>query len=87
MRSIKVVFTLPNNKMSVTVKVENDYTTLKIKQEDKKDIKIVIHQLQDIASELAERPDIDIKIERTSKVEDGLQSKLLVSLYISSSLC
>ncbi|GAN01924.1 hypothetical protein MAM1_0014d01361 [Mucor ambiguus] len=69
--------------MSVTVKKEPNYDSLStttadtlvpIKEEYTKDVQIIIHQLQDVADELAERPDIEIKVERTTKVEDGLQN-------------
>ncbi|KAL9537041.1 hypothetical protein MBANPS3_012136 [Mucor bainieri] len=74
--------------MSVTIKqepIDNSPTTtitttttndalVPIKEEDVKDIKIVIHQLQDVADELAERPDIEIKVEPTTKVEGELEN-------------
>ncbi|KAK4518425.1 Eukaryotic translation initiation factor eIF-1 [Mucor velutinosus] len=72
--------------MSVTIKKEPNYdsinttttdTLLQIKQEDIKEAKIVINQLEDIADELAERPDIEIKQEPTSKVENKLQNTRL----------
>lgn len=82
--------------MSVTIKKEphhqslSDITTdtlVQVKEEDTKDVKIVIHQLQDVADELAERPDIEIKREAVTKAEDGLQSKSMLFQYPSDTLC